>query len=84
MLPSSAEAELLNYFHSGGELFKPEVEVLERVIRNILTSGGHVSNKSIILCLIRELEGTSDTAQLDILRRTLEMVVGRTPDDPEV
>lgn len=84
MLPSSAEAELLNYFHSGGELFKPEVEVLERVIRNILTSGGHVSNKSIILCLIRELESTSDSEQLDILRKTLEMVVGRTPDDPEV
>lgn len=54
------------------------------VIREIMRAGGHVSNKAIILCLIRELESTSDVVELDILRKTLEIVVGHTPGDSDI
>jgi len=40
-----------------------------------------VTNKAIILHLINQLESTSDIVQLDVLRKTLELVVGYTPDD---
>lgn len=84
MQHQSAEAELLGYFRSGGELLRPEADVLEGVIREIMRAGGHVSSKAIILCLIRELESTSDVVELDILRKTLEIVVGHTPDDSDI
>ena len=42
---------------------------------------GTVSNKDIILSLINRLESTTDVTQLDIYRKALEVVVGRTPDD---
>ncbi|WP_412160120.1 biofilm development regulator YmgB/AriR family protein [Pantoea sp. SIMBA_079] len=51
------------------------------MIRSILATEGRVTNKSIIFYLIMALESTSDSAEADILRRTLGIVVGYTPDD---
>nr|WP_234473134.1 biofilm development regulator YmgB/AriR family protein [Erwinia sp. S63] len=51
------------------------------IIRNVLASEGQITNKAIIISLIRALESTQDDSQAQLLRQTLEIVVGVTPDD---
>ncbi|MFO6299969.1 biofilm/acid-resistance regulator YmgB/AriR [Rahnella selenatireducens] len=79
-----SQNKIYQHFVKSGELFSSETEVLGAAIRDILNDRGHVNNKAIILHLILKLESTSDVVQMDILRNTLEMVVGITPDDPEI
>ena len=75
------DTELAAHFRDAGVALSEEAAVLNDVIRSVLASEGRVSNKSIILCLIMALEATQDEAQASVLRRTLEIVVGFTPDD---
>lgn len=65
-------------------MLAPETSVLDAVIRDIVVSGKKVTSKAIILYLIAELESTSDLIELDVLRRALEIVVGKTTDDEGV
>ncbi|MDY0970980.1 biofilm/acid-resistance regulator YmgB/AriR [Siccibacter turicensis] len=81
MQQNSSEKEIVLFFQSAGDQLAQESEVLGAVIRNILADNRKVTNKAIILYLIAEMENTSDVVQLDVLRSTLEIVVGRTPDD---
>ncbi|MDF2043213.1 MULTISPECIES: biofilm/acid-resistance regulator YmgB/AriR [unclassified Pantoea] len=81
MQHSSSDSTIIDYFRSEGDLLAPETELLGGVIRDILADQGRVTNKAIILYLIAELECTSDVVRMDVLRKTLEIVVGRTPDD---
>lgn len=81
MQRSSSDSSLIEYFRSAGDQLASETELLGGVIRNIVADQGRVTNKAIILYLIAELESTSDVVKLDVLRKTLEIVVGRTPDD---
>lgn len=78
---SSSDSTIIDYFRSEGDLLAPETELLGGVIRDIVADQGRVTNKAIILYLIAELECTSDVVRMDVLRKTLEIVVGRTPDD---
>ena len=48
---------------------------------SILQSEGHLNNKAIILWLIQALETTDDVVTADVIRKTLEIVVGYTMDD---
>lgn len=73
--------ELAAHFRDAGHALSDESQVLDGVIRSILATEGRVTNKSIILYLIMALESTSGSAEADVLRRTLEIVVGYTPDD---
>ncbi|HBZ16974.1 biofilm development regulator YmgB/AriR family protein [Pantoea sp. NPDC088449] len=75
------DIELAEHFRNADSSLKHESAVLDRVIRHVLATEGRVSNKSIILCLIMALESADTDAEGDILRRTLEIVVGYTPDD---
>lgn len=75
------DSELAAHFRDAGKTLTDEAAVLDNVIRTVLAREGRVSNKSIILCLVMALESTRDEAEADILRRTLEIVVGYTPDD---
>ena len=50
-------------------------------INRILQSEGHLNNKAIILWLIQALETTDDVVTADVIRKTLEIVVGYTMDD---
>jgi probable RcsB/C two-component-system connector, global regulator of biofilm formation and acid-resistance len=81
MQQNTPEAELINHFRSGGDKLAAETVVLDAVIRDIVVHGRKVTSKAIILYLIAEIESTSDVVMLDVLRSTLEIVVGRTPDD---
>ncbi len=77
-LPDLALAE---YFRNAGSVLADESAVLGIVIRDILATDGQLNNKAIILRLVHALESADSAAQADILRKTLEIVVGYTPDD---
>lgn len=81
MQQNSSEKEIVSFFKNAGDQLAQESEVLGAVIRNILADERKVTNKAIILYLIAEMESTTDVVHLDVLRSTLEIVVGRTPDD---
>ena len=43
--------------------------------------GESINNKNIILFLVQRLEVTEDVVLADVIRNTLEIVVGYTMDD---
>ncbi|WP_455428012.1 biofilm/acid-resistance regulator YmgB/AriR [Dryocola sp. LX212] len=69
------------YFRCAGDLLAEESALLGSAISNILASEGHVTNKAIILWLVNALECTDDVVTADVIRKTLEIVVGYTMDD---
>ncbi|WP_017348923.1 biofilm development regulator YmgB/AriR family protein [Pantoea sp. A4] len=73
--------ELAEHFRNASVALNEEAAVLDIIIRNVLAVEGRVSNKSVIISIVKALESTTDVAQADVLRRTLEIVVGYTPDD---
>ena len=72
---------LSDYFRHAGDALAEESIVLGACIREILLDGQHINNKNIILSLIHSLETTDDIVKSDIIRKTLEIVVGHTNDD---
>ncbi|MDN4128208.1 biofilm/acid-resistance regulator YmgB/AriR [Pantoea ananatis] len=84
MQQSTSDLAIIEFFRSEGEHLAQETELLGRVIRNIVSDEKRVTNKAIILYLIAELESTDDEFHIELLRRTLEIVVGRTPEDAGV
>lgn len=84
MQQSTSDLAIIEFFRSEGEHLAQETELIGRVIRNIVSDEKRVTNKAIILYLIAELESTDDEFHIELLRRTLEIVVGRTPDDAGV
>ncbi|NIF23944.1 biofilm development regulator YmgB/AriR family protein [Candidatus Pantoea multigeneris] len=75
------DLELAQHFRNANVALDEEAAVLDIIIRNVLAAEGRVSNKSIIISLVKALESTRDEAQAEVLRKTLEIVVGYTPDD---
>ena len=69
------------YFRHAGDRFAEEYAIFSTAVRCVLASEGHLSNKAIILWLIQTLESTNDVVQADVIRKTLEIVVGYTMDD---
>lgn len=80
----SEETELFECLANSGENKASELEVLGATIRALTAELSLITNKSIIIHLVGQMERTNDAGQLDILRKTLELVVGLTPDDPEI
>ncbi|WP_442913057.1 biofilm development regulator YmgB/AriR family protein [Leclercia sp.] len=72
---------LASYFRSSGNTLYEEAAVLGSAIRCILLGGDNLTNKQIILQLIYALELTSDQDAAEVIRNTLEIVVGFTHDD---
>lgn len=81
MRQHTAQADLINFFHSAGQRLTEETEMLGQAVRKLIAKGIPVTNKAIILQLIAEIENTQSAQRLDVIRQTLEIVVGRTPDD---
>jgi len=72
---------LAEHFLNAGQHLNDEAEVLGSAIRCIMLCGDNLSNKEIILQLIHALEITQDQEACDVIRNTLEIVVGFTRDD---
>ncbi|MDI0466726.1 biofilm development regulator YmgB/AriR family protein [Klebsiella variicola] len=66
---------------TAGDKLVDESAVMSLAINSILQSEGHLNNKAIILWLIQALESTDDVVTADVIRKTLEIVVGYTMDD---
>lgn len=81
MQPATIESEIVQHFRNAGTKLSAETAVLGAVVHQIIAQGQRVTNKAIILHLIAELDCTSDPLEQNVLRNTLEVVVGRTPDD---
>ena len=74
------DSALSEYFRHAGDRFAEEsaIFLLQYVVS---ATEGHLTNKAIILWLIQTLEATDDVVQADVIRKTLEIVVGYTMDD---
>ena len=62
-------------------VYSAELAFIKSIEDELKTLNFSVSNKDIILTIIRHLENESDPARSMIYRSALEMVVQRTPDD---
>lgn len=81
MQPSTIESEISKHFHNAGAHYSAESALLGTLIHKIAAQGKRITNKVIILHLIAELDATTDPTAQNLLRNTLEIVVGNTPDD---
>lgn len=84
MQQRSDESEIVEYFASAGDHYASETELLGSVIRGINAQQGAITKKAIILHLISRIECATSDLQQDVLRKTLELVVSLTPDDPNI
>ena len=75
------DSAMSEYFRTAGDRFADESAIFSTAVSGVLASDGHLSNKGIILWLIQALEVTDDVVQADVIRKTLEIVVGYTVDD---
>ncbi|MEW5562742.1 biofilm development regulator YmgB/AriR family protein [Enterobacter asburiae] len=76
-----ADNALSDYFRHAGDILAEESVALGAAIRNVIIAGESINNKNIMLALIRRLESTEDVVQADVIRKTIEIVVGHTMDD---
>lgn len=81
MQKMSMSTDYIAYFNCGSVQQKSEAEILGAIITAIIADKKTVTNKSIIAYLLAELETTNDAAFQDCLRSTLQIVLGKTPDD---
>lgn len=75
------DSAVVEYFRHAGDRFADESAIFSTAVRCVLAAEGHLSNKAIILWLIQTLEATDDVIRADVIRKTLEIVVGYTMDD---
>lgn len=61
--------------------FEKEKRILGRTVKKLLVETGVISNKAIIISLVKQLELSYDFDKTLILRSALEIIVGITPDD---
>lgn len=78
---SFPDKALANHFVHAGDNLDEEAQILGKVVRSLTSSGIQLTNKNIICQLIKMLESTEDFIQIDVIRITLEIVVGYTSDD---
>ena len=70
------DSALSEYFRHAGDRFAEESAIFSTAVRCVLATEGHLTNKAI-----QTLEATDDVVQADVIRKTLEIVVGYTMDD---
>ena len=72
---------LKQYLNCPDEQYASEAAIIGQIAGALISADGYVTNRSVILALLRELESGSHLAHPDVLRNCLEIVVGHTPDD---
>lgn len=72
---------LSQHFLNSGEALAEESALLAAVVSNILASGELLTNKTIILHLIKALEVNNDVVMADVIRKTLEITISHTRED---
>ena len=88
MLTDSADYRLMgqptfavDFISSIDNHFENEKEILGKTVKALLIDTGVISNKAIIISLVKQLELSRDAEKTLVLRSALEIIVGITPDD---
>ncbi|PIJ49229.1 hypothetical protein BL250_16045 [Erwinia sp. OLTSP20] len=68
-------------FKDSADVLQSESEVITHVMAELSAHKSFISNKDIIGALLVHLELEQEPVNQDILRKALEVVVQRTPDD---
>ncbi|WFL69919.1 biofilm development regulator YmgB/AriR family protein [Pantoea sp. X85] len=80
---TSREIDITDYLQNAGDNLSAEKTLIDSAIQTLESQGKSVSNSTIILYFISEIENTTDPLQLDALLNALKMVVGFTPGEEE-
>lgn len=72
---------VVDYISNIDNRFVYEKKILGRTVKNILIETGQISNKAIIISLIKQLELCKEMNKIELLRSSLEIIVGITADD---
>ncbi|SFR06007.1 MULTISPECIES: biofilm development regulator YmgB/AriR family protein [unclassified Enterobacter] len=78
---TTAEEQLNSYFGLSTQNFEAERLLINELSQELRNNQIDVSNKNLILALVRLLETEEDVVKLDIYRNALEHIVQKTPDD---
>lgn len=76
-----SDKTLANFFSRSGEAMAEETQLLGSVAQEMFEAGMPLTNKNLIICLIKSLESAEGVVQADVIRKTLEIVVSHTSDD---
>jgi hypothetical protein len=63
------------------ELYAAETAVIGCIVRKMMTTAGHVTNRATMQALVNGLERSNNPFHLNVLRNCLQIVVGQTPDE---
>lgn len=72
---------IAEFFKDSAEVLQSESEVISHILAELSAQKSFVSNKDIISALLVRLEIEQEPVNQDILRKALEVVVQKTPDD---
>ncbi len=78
---TTAEEQLNSYFGQSTQNYEAERLLINELSQELRNNQIDVSNKNLILALVRLLETEEDVVKLDIYRNALEHIVQKTPDD---
>ncbi|MBW9463294.1 MULTISPECIES: biofilm development regulator YmgB/AriR family protein [Kluyvera] len=76
-----SDKTLENFFARSGDTMAEETKLLGDLAQEMLDARMPLTNKNLIVCLIKSLECAEGVVQADIIRKTLEIVVSHTSDD---
>ncbi|MFU0922605.1 biofilm development regulator YmgB/AriR family protein [Kluyvera sichuanensis] len=76
-----SDKTLENFFSRSGDTMAEETKLLGDLAQEMLDARMPLTNKNLIVCLIKSLECAEGVVQADIIRKTLEIVVSHTSDD---
>lgn len=76
-----SDKTLEKFFYRSGDTMAEETKLLGDLAQEMLDARMPLTNKNLIVCLIKSLECAEGVVQADIIRKTLEIVVSHTSDD---
>ena len=81
MHSATSEEQLNEYFGQSAQTFEAERLFIHELSASLRSNQIEVTNKNLILAVIRFLETEEDVVKLDVYRSALERIVQQTPDD---
>lgn len=73
---SSDGPELIYALENINDVYEEEKRIFCAAVRTLLADKGSVKSIDILFYLIREMEATTDVVKLDVLRTSLEILMG--------
>lgn len=68
--------ELISALENIDDIYEEEKRVFSDAVRTLLAGTGSVTSRDVLFYLIGEMEATTDTLRLDVLRECLTILMG--------